>query len=109
MRAPDGLTGGAGRATPMGGDGAGPPGARESLGEGLGRGSVEMPRSPREGRGRLRPKSAARKPHRLGAQAGREAAERVECEFRGPLPSLPIGTSESEQLVDFGVLWYLLG
>lgn len=106
MRAPDGLTGGAGRATPMGGDGAGPPGARESLGEGLGRGSAEMPRSPREGRGRLRPRSAARKPHRLGAQGGR--MQRVECEFRGPLPSLPIGTSESEQL-DFGVLWYLLG
>lgn len=96
IRAPGGPAGGAGRTTPMGGSGAGPPGARKSLGEGLGRGSEEIPRSPREGRGRLRPKGASSKPHRWAPrEEGRMDAGGVECEFRGSLPSLPIGVHES--------------
>lgn len=90
MRAPDGLTGGAGRATPMGGDGAGPWGRGNPWERGWEGDSAEMPRSPREGRGRLRPK--ARHENRTGWAPRQEGRmQRVECEFRGPLPSLPSG------------------
>lgn len=85
---------------------------RESLREGLRRGSEEMPRSPREGRGRLRPRRAVRKLHRRGTQGGGEDAEGVECEYRSSAQCacLPVGVLRaSAQLVDFGVLGHLLG
>lgn len=63
--------------------------ARESLGEGLRRGSEEIHRFPREGRRHLHPKRAARKPHPL---VPRDEG-RVQREWdvsMGPLPRLPV-------------------
>lgn len=80
MWAPGRLAGGAGRATPMGRGSVGhTTGARESLGEGLRRGSED----PQGGAGAPTPQTRSKKTAPAGAQGGGEDAEGVEMGVRG--------------------------